>query len=102
MLRAFEIQVLRCPCGGRLRLGPIPPWHGPRHPEPARPRPSPWTLTPWRDPTSSRNNDNRTSLNKDPYLGEGEATPTVCPRTPKCGADWPRRTFETRRKGPSC
>ena len=30
------------------------------------------------------------------------ATPTACPRTPKCGADWPRRTFAIRRKGPSC
>ena len=59
-------------------------------------------LTPWRDPTSSRNTDNRTSLNKDPYLGEGEATPAACPRTPKCGADWPRRTFALRRKGLSC
>ena len=68
----------------------------------ARPRPSPWTLTPWRDPTSSRNTDNRTSLNKDPYLGEGAATPTACPRTPKCGADWPRGTFAICRKGPSC
>ena len=66
------------------------------------PRAVPRTLTPWHDPTSSRNTDNRPSLNKDPYLGEGEATPTACPRTPKCGADWPRRTFAIRRKGPSC
>ena len=68
----------------------------------ARPRPSPWTLTPCRDPTSSRSTDNRTSLNKDPYLGEGEATPAACPRTPKCGADWPQRAFAIRRNGPSC
>ena len=73
----------------------------PRTRSPARPRPSLWTLTSWRDPTSSRNIDNRTSLNTDPYLGEGEATPAACPRTPKCGADWPRRTFAIRRKGPS-
>ena len=28
-------------------------------------------LTPWRDPTSSRNTDNRTSPNRDPDLGGG-------------------------------
>lgn len=73
-----------------------------KNPEADRPRPSPWTLTPWRDPTSSRNTDNRTSPNRDPYVGEGEATPTACPRTPKSGADWPQGTFAIRRKGPSC
>ncbi len=64
-------------------------------------RAAPGTLTPWRDPTSSINTDNRTSPNTDPYLGEGEATPAACPRTPKAGADWPERTFAIRRKGPS-
>ena len=44
--------------------------------------------------------DNRTSLSRDPYLGAGEATPTACPRTPKCGADWPQGTSPIRRKGP--
>ena len=72
----------------------------PRTRAPARPRPSPCPLTPWRDPTSSRNTDDRTSPNRDPYLGEGEATPTACPHTPKSGADWPQRTFAIRRKGP--
>ena len=40
------------------------------------------------------------SPNRDPHLGEGEATPTACPRTPKSGADWPQRTFAIRRKSP--
>ena len=78
-------------------------WTEPERPDTSVARASaPRTRAPWRDPTSSRNTDNRTSLNKDPYLGEGEATPTACPRTPKCGADWPQRTFAIRRKGPSC
>ena len=80
MLGAFEIQVLRCPCGGRLRLvamamdGARGAGLGTPNP-PARHRPAPWTLTLWRDPASSRNTDNRTSLNKDPHLGRRKPDP---------------------------
>ena len=74
MLRVFEIQLLRYPCGGRFRLvamvmdaepGPSVtcgerasprPSHSPGHP-----RPSCWSPTPWRDPTSPRETDNRST-----------------------------------------